>query len=109
LSLIKLFCQKLGIKYSFKRSSDFKIHSTKEARIIEICKALGADAYVSGIGAKAYQSEANFSTHGIQLLYTGYKVFSYEQQFTGFQANVTVMDFLMNCGYNWQYVLDNQG
>lgn len=108
IAIIEFICKKLGIKFNFSRSSEFKIYSVKEEKIIEICKNLGGSIYYSGTGARAYQHEEKFIENGINLKYSEYKVFNYTQQFIGFQSNVTILDFLMNCGYNWNLVLEHQ-
>jgi hypothetical protein len=108
ISIIEFLCGKLGITFNFIRSSDLKITSLREEKIIDICHTLGGDTYYSGTGARAYQNEENFSKNGIQLKYSEYQIFEYPQQFSGFQSNVTTLDFLMNCGYNWLLVLKNQ-
>ena len=38
-------------------ASDWKLESRSETRVIEICKRLGADAYLSGTGGRNYQEE----------------------------------------------------
>lgn len=108
VSIIKFLCEKLGIESEFLNSSELDIHSVREERIIDICQALEGEIYYSGTGARAYQNEENFLQKGIQVKYSEYKVFEYGQQFSGFQANVTVLDFLMNHGYRWDLVLEHQ-
>jgi len=108
ISIIKFFCNKLGIKSEFVKSSDLQISTRREDKIIDICSTLGCDTYYSGSGAKAYQKEEHFLRKGIELKYSEYRVFEYKQQFPGFQSNVTVIDFLMNCGYDWNTVLKQQ-
>lgn len=107
-SILKFICKKLGIKTEFILSSDLNISSVREAKIIDICFALRCDQYYSGTGAMSYQKKEHFLEKGIQLEYTDYKPFQYKQQFPGFQSNVTILDFLMNCGYDWDYVLKHQ-
>lgn len=108
VSIIKFLCEKLGIQSEFLNSSELDIHSVREERIIDICMALEGEIYYSGTGARAYQNEENFLRKGILVKYSEYKVFEYRQQFSDFQANVTVLDFLMNHGYRWDLVLENQ-
>ena len=108
ITIIEFICNKLGIPYEFKKSSELNINSVKEERIIDICKALDGEVYLSGTGAKAYQEEVNFNNNGLQLKYSEYKIFNYPQQFGDFQSNVTILDFLMNCGYDWDSVLKRQ-
>jgi hypothetical protein len=108
ISIIRFICNKLGIKLDYVKSSDLKIDSVREEKILDICTSLGADIYYSGTGAKAYQKEEEFISKGIQLKYSEYKVFPYPQQFLEFQSDVTIVDFLMNCGYTWDIVLKHQ-
>jgi len=108
ISIIEFICKKLGITFHFIRSSELNLNSVKEAKIIDVCNARGGTIYLSGTGARAYQNEADFLKNGIQLKYSEYKIFEYHQEFPGFQSNVSVLDFLMNCGYNWDLVLNHQ-
>lgn len=108
ISIIEFICKKLGITFSFIKSSDLNITTVKEERIIDICKTHKANIYYSGTGAKAYQNEEDFTKNGIQLKYSEYKIVNYPQQYSGFQSNVTILDFLMNCGYNWELILKHQ-
>jgi hypothetical protein len=89
-------------------SSDLNIESVREQKIIDICIALKGSIYYSGTGAKAYQNEDNFKANGLELRYSSFKVFEYPQLWGDFQSNVTIIDYLMNCGYNWGKVLSNQ-
>jgi hypothetical protein len=107
-ALIKFYVGKLGIKTEFVLASDLNINLTKSEKIIAICKALGADIYYSGTGARAYQVEEDFLSSGIELRYSVFKPFQYSQLWHGFQTNVTALDFFMNCGYDWERVLKNQ-
>jgi hypothetical protein len=75
---------------------------------MDICNALNATTYYSGTGAKAYQNESDFNSRGLQLSYSVFKSFEYKQLWGSFQSNVTVLDYLMNCGYDWQQVVDKQ-
>ena len=106
--IIEFICRKLGITTKFINSSELNFQSAREQKIIDICLAFGAKVYYSGTGAKSYQNEENFKERGLELRYSGFKVFSYPQLWDGFQSNVTIIDYLMNCGYDWQKVLSNQ-
>lgn len=106
--IIEFISRKLGIATRFVDSSALEIHSTREEKIIDICLALGGSVYYSGTGAKAYQDEHNFIDNGLELRYSSFKVFEYPQLWGDFQSNVTILDYLMNCGYNWEWVLQNQ-
>lgn len=107
-SIIKLFCFKLGIKTEFRDASEFNILSAREEKILELCTVLKADVYYSGTGARSYQKEDNFIKRGIHLRYSEYQPFEYVQQWNGFNKNVSIIDYLMNCGYDWENVLRHQ-
>lgn len=108
IGIILFLCNKLGIKSEFLRSSELGIKSRREQRIIDICLKVGCEVYLSGKGAGVYQNEEDFLSKGIKLEYLEYRPFEYRQQFTGFQPNVTILDYLMNCGYNWNMVIEKQ-
>ena len=106
--IIKFICQKLGINSTFLNSSSLSINTTREEKILDICSALNANIYYSGTGAKAYQKEENFTQRGISLLYSTYKPYEYTQLWGEFRANVSIIDYLMNCGYSWMNVFESQ-
>jgi hypothetical protein len=108
IALVRFFVDKLGIKTSFLNSSELNITSVKEDRIIDICKVLGGSIYYSGNGARAYQKEENFNFSGIELRYSVFKPFRYTQLWADFQSDVSALDFFMNCGYDWDQVLNFQ-
>ena len=108
IALIRFFSEKLDIKTKFVISSELNLDSTREEKIIDICKVLGGNVYYSGTGAKAYQNEENFNAAGIELRYSVFNPFEYNQLWNGFQSNVTALDYFMNCGYDWKSVLSFQ-
>lgn len=107
-SIIEFILAKFEIETKIIKSSELNIASTKEEKVMDICNALNATTYYSGTGAKAYQNESDFNSRGLQLSYSVFKSFEYKQLWGSFQSNVTVLDYLMNCGYDWQQVVDKQ-
>jgi hypothetical protein len=106
--IIRFFSGKLGISTLFLNSSDLNVDSSREQKIIDICILLNSSIYYSGTGAKAYQYEEDFVSSGLELRYSVFKPFIYPQLFSGFQSNVTILDYLMNCGYDWNRVIESQ-
>ena len=107
-SIVEFICGKFGITTGFVNSSELNIHSSREEKILDICDALACKVYYSGTGARAYQNEDNFVNRGIELRYSRFQPFEYPQLWGPFQENVTVLDYLMNCGYNWANVMQHQ-
>jgi len=108
IEIIKFICNKFGLKTEFTSSSLLSINTARLEKIIDICNALGCKIYCSGIGARNYQKKEDFEKRGIQLKYSNFEPFYYPQLWDKSQINVSVIDYLMNCGYDWQRVIDNQ-
>lgn len=83
----------------FIHSSFLKLQERKDARIIEMCKKLNASAYISGTGAKDYHIEGDYRKNGIDLVYSDYEPIRYSQVGKGFVENMSVIDYVMNCGF----------
>lgn len=108
IEIIINLSRKLGISTQFIRSSELNISTIREEKILDICNVLHADVYYSGTGARAYQKDENFMARNIDLRYSVYHPFEYPQFFGAFQSNVTILDYLMHCGYDWENVLAHQ-
>jgi hypothetical protein len=108
INIVKNICNKFNLKTEFIISSELKILSSREEKVLDICSILNASIYYSGTGAKSYQNEDNFIQRGIQLKYSIFKPFIYPQLWGDFQSNVSIIDYLMNCGYDWDRVIKNQ-
>ncbi len=96
--------KEFGFKAEFSRSSEMPIDTVNEERVIEICKMLGGDEYISGNGARAYQKQEHFDDAGVKLTYTDYKPIVYHQLWGGFIENMSVIDYIFNCGFDWDNV-----
>ena len=88
-----------GIRPRTERSSCLGVTASKEQRVIDICKAVGADVYISGKGAAAYQDGAHFDAEGVKLVYADYEPRPYSQRFGGFVPNLSAIDYMMNEGH----------
>lgn len=93
-----------GFRTMFVRSSDLSINTLREERVIDICKAVGADVYYSGHGAKSYQDEKDFEKEGISLVYTDYVPVKYHQMWGKEEENLSVLDYVFNMGFDWEYI-----
>ena len=81
-------------------ASDWKLESRSEARVIEICKRLGADAYLSGTGGRNYQEEEHFKEAGIKLVYQEWEPLEYRQLWGEFRPYMSILDYAMNEGHD---------
>lgn len=92
--------EKIGIKIPVYKSSNYNFNGAKTDLLIEMCEKLGADTYLSGIGAKnsGYVEEDKFLKHGLNHVYTRFNHPSYPQCFKPFVTSMSIIDLLFNCG-----------
>jgi hypothetical protein len=67
-------------------------------RVLEICKRLGADEYVSGLGAMKYIDYAIFEEANVRVNYMNYLVEPYPQLHGDFTPYVSIIDMLFCVG-----------
>jgi hypothetical protein len=105
MTVNKYIAEQFGLKPVWYRSSEMDIDTVREERVLDICNLLNAKEYISGNGAKAYQDESNFINKGIKLTYTDYHPVKYSQLWGEYSPNMSIIDFIMNCGYDWDYII----
>jgi hypothetical protein len=100
MHLIGILCEMLLLKPRFVRMSDMpNIESEKTELLIDVCRTLGADTYLSPIGSRAYLgSDAEFRKAGISLLFHQYEHPTYPQLYGPFLPQLSIVDLLLNVG-----------
>ncbi len=88
----------LDINTQFYLSSEPKCESTGTQRIIDTCKALDADTYLSGIGGTDYLDQKLFKKNNIKLEFQRYAPKEYKQLWGDFIPNLSIIDLLFNLG-----------
>ena len=70
------------------------------ALLAELCRDVGADVYLAGDGADGYEREEDYTRRGIVLRKSAFVPPPYRQTGLGieFQAGLSIIDALMNCG-----------
>jgi hypothetical protein len=100
-NLLMDICKLLGIEATFIRSESFQLHGDKNQRIIQICKELEADTYLSGPAAKSYIEPKIFEQAGVELKWMDYSGYiPYQQLYGGYESFVSILDLLFNEGPN---------
>ena len=79
-------------------SSALDLREEPTDRLIDICKALGADTYLAGQGAAGYMDVDRFEKSGVKVITQDVKHPVYPQLFKGFQSHLSIVDLLFNCG-----------
>ena len=104
ININRFICEGFGLKTKFTLSSELETETSREERVIDICLALGGTTYLSGNGARTYQKTENFNKRGLELRYTDYKAINYDQLWNDFLPNMSVLDYVFNCGFHWEYI-----
>jgi len=98
--ILKIF-NWLKINVKIIKESELNITGTQSERLINCCKKIGADTYLSGIGGKNYVNDELFQESQIKLQYQQYYPKLYNQHFSKtFIPNLSIIDLLMNLGPN---------
>jgi hypothetical protein len=98
MHIIKNVARLLGIDTPIFLESRLKITTDKTPRLIDICKAMKADTYLSGAGGRDYLDEKQFESNGIKLVYQDFDHPQYKQCHEPFVPCVSIIDLLFNCG-----------
>lgn len=106
ITINEFIAGKFGIKPKFVRSSEFGIVTKREEKVIDLTLAVGGTRYISGNGARAYQTGSHFIERGVELWYLDYTPIEYRQIRGDFLPCMSVLDYIFNCGYDFEYVVN---
>lgn len=97
ISLIRLFLKWLEITTPILDSRNYQITGTKTAMLISMCEAVGASAYLSNEGSRAYVDEKQMEDAGFKHLWQSFRHPVYPQQ-GPFMPNLSIIDLLFHAG-----------
>ncbi|MDP8263812.1 MAG: WbqC family protein [Candidatus Ancaeobacter aquaticus] len=109
-TMLHYFLKELQIDTRLLLSSELNIGETATERLINICKSLGADNYLTGAYAlDTYLDEKAFSQNGISMEIQQWNAPTYNQlyQKNGFFKDLSILDLLLNEGENARNILLN--
>ncbi len=97
---LKAICDFLKIQTKISFSMDYKISSVeKNERLLSLCKAAGAERYLSGPSAKVYLDPAFFRKEGVEVAFIDYSKYPNYPQLNGdFAPFVSILDLIFNTG-----------
>jgi hypothetical protein len=99
VTLLKLICDMLNIKTTILNSADYELKGNPTEKLINLCKQLKAQVYLSGPSAKNYLDESLFSESGIAVEWMDYTMYpEYYQLNPPFEHGVSIIDLLFNEG-----------
>jgi hypothetical protein len=98
IATTRLLAELLGVRRETLRSSTLGIDGAGSARVLAVCRTLGATRYVTGHGALDYLDHDAFEAAGVAVEYMEYDLSPYPQQHGAFEPYVTALDLLANTG-----------
>jgi len=89
----------LELKIEIIKESELHVKGESTERLINVCKAVGADTYVAGKGSKNYMEEKLFQKNNLKVEYQNYVPMQYSQRFTDiFVPDLSIIDMVTNVG-----------
>ena len=98
--VIEFLRGELGIVTPLVRSSQLSVAASRSHRLVDLCRAVGAERYLSPAGAVGYLQEDQevFADSGIAVDIQQYEHPVYPQQYEPFLSHASVVDLLLNVG-----------
>ncbi len=101
MAINRFLCEGFHLGTKILKSSDMELQTVREERVIDICLKVGGTEYLSGNGARVYQTESHFTGKGLKLTYLDYKPIAYPQLWGEFLPCMSALDYVFNCGFDW--------
>jgi hypothetical protein len=98
-AFLELLLGLLGIRRTLERTSRLGVEGKSTELVLAMCRAAGADAYLSGAHGRDYLDPAAFAKAGIRLEFQHFRCAPYPQCWEGpFVPDLSVVDLLFNLG-----------
>ncbi len=98
LELIRFLWEALGIQSKLIVQSELGISGTGTDLLVSICRALGADTYLTLPFVEKFLDTAQFQQADISVYFAQFRPPIYPQLWGDFRYNLSTVDLLLNCG-----------
>lgn len=88
----------LNIKPAIFYDTDFEFSAHKTDLLVQMCKELNCNFFLSNKGSSAYVEIEKFNANNIDHMYMDWICPKYPQLFGNFIPNLSILDMLFNCG-----------
>lgn len=95
----------LGATCRFVLASELPVSGKGPRLLLDICKHLGADTYLSGGFGREYLDTEEFAREGVSVAFHEYRCLPYRQRHEGFTPFLSYLDALFNEGLERDLVL----
>lgn len=96
--MIKNLALKIGIEKRFIIASELALSEDPTERLLDICRHLNADTYLSGKDGAKYMDIKRFQESGVKIVFQDYQHPMYNQLYGTFEACMSAIDLMFNYG-----------
>jgi hypothetical protein len=104
-AVLRYLIEALDISTRLIIASEADFSGRKSDLVLDHCRRYGAELCVLGGHGREYIIERDFEAAGVATHYQEYAHPSYPQRFGSFEAQLSVVDLLMNCGPESRQIL----
>jgi len=97
-AVLAALAEAFGIMTPIVKAGRFEAREEQTGRIVDLCKAVGADCYLAGAGGRSYMKLEDFQAAGIAVEFQDFVSPEYPQVYRPFIAGLSAVDLLFNCG-----------
>ncbi len=91
--------EQLGIHTPLRWASQLPgLSEDPTGRLVDICRAVGARTYLSGVDGAKYMDLEQFAAAGIEVIFQHYEHPVYSQQHGDFASHLSALDLVLNSG-----------
>lgn len=101
-SIIRYLLKEFKVSVEIVKVSELQLDAHGTDLIVGICKALGADTYLSGKNGIRYIDISKANDAGISVRFQEFRhpVYTQQHEHLGFMPKLSCIDLLFNCGEN---------
>ena len=97
-AILGLLAEAWGITTKVLSAGQFAAREEQTGRLVDLCKAVGADCYLAGAGGRDYMNLQEFEAAGITVEFQDFSYPEYAQVYSPFIPGMSAVDLLFNCG-----------
>lgn len=98
INSIEMLKKLMGLNVKTILASQLRTGASSTQRLVEICKELGADTYISGPDGIKYMDIKLFEKNDIEVVFHDFHHPVYPQLYGDFVSHLSTVDLLFNCG-----------
>lgn len=106
-ALLRFLLNALGIRTKIVKASEQDFRGSKSELVLDMCRKLGAKAYIFGQYGASYADVPAFDRAGVGVLFQSYQHPTYPQLHGAFESGLSIIDLLFNHGPESLTILTN--